>query len=238
MIGISAPSMGSGSVSSQSGSAWRAGSPGAALAQEHDVGDDARAFALEGVRRQADRPEEIGPVGEVLADGGVLLVEREMAGDQGQDAAGLQGVERLGEEEVVQRQPLAAVVELDVGKRHVADHGVDAALGQLRVAEVLDADVVGGVKRAGDAAGDGVQLDADEAHALRGEGHEVAGAAARLEDGGLAWDAEAAEGLVHGADDGGRRVEGVEGGALGAVVFLGREQHVELSPRACQPASL
>ena len=28
---------------------------------------------------------------EVLADGGVLLVEREMRGDQGQDAAGLQG---------------------------------------------------------------------------------------------------------------------------------------------------
>ena len=92
--------------------------------------------------------------GEVLADGGVLLVEREMAGDQGQDAAGLQGVDRLGEEEVVQRQLLAAIVELHVGKRHVADHGVDAALGQLRVAEVLDADVLVGVEGPGDAAGD------------------------------------------------------------------------------------
>ena len=38
----------------------------------------ARALALEGVGRQADRPEEVGLRGEVLADGGVLLVEREV----------------------------------------------------------------------------------------------------------------------------------------------------------------
>ena len=33
---------------------------------------------------------------------------------------------------------------------------------------------------------------------------------------------------MHGRDDGGRGVEGVEGGALGAVVFLGREQRFQL----------
>ena len=37
-----------------------------------------------------------------------------------------------------------------------------------------------------------------------------------------------AEGLVHGRDDGGRGVEGVEGGAFGAIVFVGREQRFEL----------
>ena len=36
---------------------------GRALAQEHDVGDDGGALALEGVGGQADRPEEIGPLG-------------------------------------------------------------------------------------------------------------------------------------------------------------------------------
>ena len=36
--------------------------------------------------------------------------------DQRQHAAGLQGVDRLGEEEIVQRQLLAAIVELDVGE--------------------------------------------------------------------------------------------------------------------------
>ena len=44
---------------------------------------------------------------------------------------GFRASTRLGEEEIVQRQLLAAIVELHVGERHVADHGVDAALGQL-----------------------------------------------------------------------------------------------------------
>ena len=99
---------------------------------------------------------------EILADGGILLVEREMGRDQGQHAAGLQGVDGLGEEIIVQGQLLAVIVELEVGEGHVADHRVDAVLGQLGVAEVLDADVVFGVERPGDAAGDGIQFDADE----------------------------------------------------------------------------
>ena len=66
--------------------------------------------------------------------------------DQCQHAAGLQGVDGLGEEVVVQGELLAVVVELQVGERHVADHGVDAVLGQLRVAEVLDADVLVGMQ--------------------------------------------------------------------------------------------
>ena len=54
------------------------------------------------------------------------------------------------------------MLELDVGKRHVPDHGVDAALGEQRVAKVLDADVVGGVKRAGNSPGEGIEFDADK----------------------------------------------------------------------------
>ena len=187
-----------------------------------------RAFALEGVGGQADRPEEIRLLGQVLADGGVLLVEREMAGDQGQDAAGLQGVERLGDEEIVQRQLLAAVVELDVGKRQVADHGVDAALGQLGVAEILDADVGSGCRARAmrpEMRSSSTPMNRMPSGAMA---HEIAGAAARLQHGGVAGHAEAGERLVHGRDDGGRGVEGVEGGAFGRVVFLGREQRFQL----------
>ncbi len=127
-----------------------------AFAKKHDVGDDAGSLVPEGVRRQPDRAQEVRPLRQVLADGRVLLVEREMAGDQGEDAAGLQRVNRLGEEEVMQRQPLAGVLELDVGERHVADHGVDASFGQAGIAEVFDADIGRRVERAGDPAGDGV----------------------------------------------------------------------------------
>ena len=156
------------------------------LAQENDVGDDGRAFALEGVGWQADGPDEIGLRAEIFADGGILFVEREMRRDQGQHAAGLQGVDGFGEEVIVQGQLLAAIVELEVGERHVADHGVDPVLGQLGVAEILDADVLVGMQRLGDAAGDGIQLDADEARPFLALAHEIAGAAAWLQDRGVA----------------------------------------------------
>jgi len=125
---------------------------GRALPQEEDVGHDRRAFALESVRGEPDRADEIRLGSQVLAHGGVLLVEREVCGDQCEDAAGLQGIDRPGEEVVVQRQLPAAEGEFRVGERHVADHAVHAALGQARVAEVLDADVLIGVEGAGDAA--------------------------------------------------------------------------------------
>ena len=61
-------------------------------------------------RLKASEGRRIAPTksafGQILADGGVLLVEREVAGDQGQHAAGLQGVDGLGEEVIVQRQLL------------------------------------------------------------------------------------------------------------------------------------
>ena len=113
---------------------------GAAFAQEHDVGDHGGSLAFEGVGGQADRPEEVGPLGEVLADGGVLLVQREMRGDHGEHAAGLQGVGRLGDEVVVQREALPVVFQLHVGEGHVADHRVERR--QPGVAEILDADVL------------------------------------------------------------------------------------------------
>ena len=84
-----------------------------------------------------------------------------------------------------------------------------------------------GVQGSGDAAGDGIQLDADEACSRLALAHEIAGAAAWFQDRGVGGHAEAGDGLVDGRDDGRRRVEGVEGGALGAVVFLGREQRLQ-----------
>ena len=58
--------------------------------------------------------------------------------------------------------------------------------------------------------------------------HEIAGAAAGFQDRGVAGHAQAGDRLVDGSDDGRRRIEGVEGGAFGAVVFLGRKQRFQL----------
>ena len=100
------------------------------LAKEDDVGHHGGSFAFEGIRRQPNGPHEVGLGGEVFANRGVLLVEREMRGHQRHHPAGFQGVDRLGEEVVVKRILLPLVVELDVRERDVADNGVDAVLGQ------------------------------------------------------------------------------------------------------------
>ena len=97
-----------------------------------------------------------------------------MGCNQRQRSAGLERIDRLGEAEVVQRQFLSAVVELHVGERHVADHRVDAALRQPRVAEAFDADVLMGVDCLGDTTGNLVQFNADETMSGPSVAHEVA----------------------------------------------------------------
>ncbi len=128
----------------------------------------------------------------------------------------------------MQHQPPAAVVDLHVGERRVADDGIDAALGQPGVAEILDADVGVGVQGTGDAARHGIQLDADEPHASRGLGHEVADAAAGFEHRGPVGHAEAGQGGVHGRHDDGRGEELAERRPLGRIVLLFGEQGFEL----------
>ena len=49
----------------------------------------------------------------------------------------------------MQGEARPVVVQPEIGERHIADDGVDAVLGQARVAEVFDADVVAGVAARG-----------------------------------------------------------------------------------------
>src|SRR5579884_1957458 len=141
-----------------------------------------------------------------------------MARHQAQYAARLQGVDGLGKKEVMQGQLLAVIVELEIGERHIADHGVDAVFGQLAVAKVLDADVVLRIERPGDAAGDAVQLDADELRSRPCLAHEIADAATRLQDGGVGRDSQPANGVMDGGNNGRRGVESVKGSA-GALSY-------------------
>src|SRR5690606_9188405 len=71
------------------------------------------------------------------------------------------------------------------------------------------------------------QLHADEAEVAGGMAEEVAGAAARLQDGGPVRDPEAVQRGKHGADNDWGSVEGIERGPLGARVFVGIEQALQ-----------
>ena len=53
------------------------------------------------------------------------------------------------------------IVEGQISKRYVADHGVELVVGESRVTKVLNADVMFGVQRLGDAPGDRIEFDPD-----------------------------------------------------------------------------
>ena len=200
---------------------------GRTFTQEHDVGDHRSPFFLESIRGQPNRADEVGLGTEILADRGIHSVQGKMRCDHCQDAARLQRVNGLGEEIIVQRQLLTVIVELQVRERHVADSGVDAPFGQLRVAEILDTDVVVGMQQLGDAAGNAVELNTDKAHFLGGMSYEVARAATRFEHLGIGRDAQMSEGVMDGLDHRKGRVKRVECGPLRRRVFFRGEQLFE-----------
>ena len=184
-----------------------------ALAEEDDVGNDGRALILEGLVGQADRAEEVGLRRQIFAGAPVQLVEREPAGDERQHAAGRKRVNRLGEEIIVQGKPVRAMLVADVRERHVADHSVDGR--KAAVPEIFDPDIMAGIERAGDPAGNAIHLDADKAHAGRRRSHEAPGSASRLKHERAGRQPETVEPGESRAHDDRRRVEGVEGRAPG-----------------------
>ena len=72
----------------------------------------------------------------------VLFVQGVVAGHQGQHATRLQGVEGLGQKEVMQGEARPGILEPEISEGHIADDGVDAVLRQARIAEVFNADVM------------------------------------------------------------------------------------------------
>ncbi len=135
-----------------------------ALAQEDDVGGDHRSGVLhERIARQADRTNEVCPVGEVFPRAGIQLVHGAGAGDERQQAARSDGIERLGKEIIVKQEALLVLwIALDrhVSKRRIADYEVVAVLGQPGLGEIVLAHAVIGIQILGDARGDVIELNA------------------------------------------------------------------------------
>ena len=210
-----------------------------AAAQQQDVAQRLGSrLALERLGRQAHRAQELGLLGQGAAGRGRVLVERVAAGEHRDDAAGAHGLDALPDEVIVDRH----AVDLDVAAvGDVADRGVEGGGGDPALLEAGGGDVRLGAERLRDARRNRVQLHAVEVQGEVGrrQAHEVAGAAARLEDGGglvAPADAGLAQRVVDGADDGRRRVEGGEDGmALGRELVLAQqlpEPVADLAPLA------
>ena len=204
-----------------------------ALLQENDVAGHFRSgVPLEGVVRQADGPNEIGALCQVLSDAGVFLVQSAFAGNERHNTAGPHLVQRLSEEIVVD-QPVVLVVpfiqHFEIPKGDVAHGYIKKAVGHLHSFKAVYGNVGILVKLARNPPGNGIQLYAIgfAARQICGEqAKEITGAAGWLQNVPLGK-AHLSEGLIDSPDDHRRRVKGGEGAGPGRCVFLRIQQRFQ-----------
>ena len=203
------------------------------LEEQYVRHDTCAGVALEGISRQPDRAQQVGPGSHILPHGVRLFVHRATGGHDGHHAARTHQVDGPCDEVVVNQEVIAVILlvhHLERTEGHVADHHVEEIVREGGLLKALHGYGVLLVELLGDPAGDAVQLHAvhpGDAHALRQHTHEVAHAATRLQDVALP-EAHAVQGVIHGTDDRGRRVKGVECGSPRRLVFLRGERRLDL----------
>ena len=199
------------------------------LLQEQDVGDHlGPGIGFEGVVWQPDGPQQLGPLSQIPAHGGILGVHCVAGGYKGHHAAGAHLIQRLGEEIVVDVEAqliVGTVVYLVLSEGDVA-HGQVIEVPPVGGLKPRHRDVGLGVELPGNASRNAVQLHAVQpafCHALREHPEEVAHTHRRLQN-VAGTKAHAFHGLIDGADDSGAGVVGVQGGGPGGSVFLRGQQ--------------
>ena len=199
------------------------------LLQEEDVGDHfGSGIGLEGIVGQPDGPQQLGPLGQIPAHGGILGIHCVAGGYKSHHAAGAHLIQRLGKEIIVDVEAqliVGTVVYLVLSEGDVA-HGQVIEVPPVGGLKARHRDVGLGVKLSGDATRNTVQFHAIQpafCHAFREHPEEVAHTHRRLQN-IAALEAHAFHGLIDGADHGGAGVVGVEGGGPGRSVFLRGQQ--------------
>src|SRR5699024_7142588 len=136
---------------------------------EDDVGHHIGAgIDTERIVGQPDDPQQVGPLGQILAGGGVLGIHRVPAGDKSHHAARTNLVQGLGKEIVVDRKSqlvVVFVVDLVVPERNISYSQIIKVL-LLGGLKARHRDVCLRVQLSGNAATDGIQLYAIQAAAL------------------------------------------------------------------------
>ena len=134
----------------------------AALLQEQNVGSDLRTGSgFERIIWQTDGTEKVGSLGNVLSDGGILLVHGALAGDECHHATGPHFVQSAGKEIVMNKKIVLVVFliqNLERPKGHIANGHIKEAVRQVGFLKALDRNAVFLVELLGNAPGNTVQL--------------------------------------------------------------------------------
>ena len=111
------------------------------LLQNKNVRNDFRpGISLKGVVRQTDSTKQVSSLSNILADSGVFLIHRSLAGDESHYAARTELVQGLGEEVVVNEKLVLIVTlvrNLKIPKRHIADDAIEEAVRQTGFLKAL-----------------------------------------------------------------------------------------------------
>ena len=203
------------------------------LLQKQDVGHHiGPGIGAESVVGQADGSQQLGPLGQIPAHGGILGVHCITGGHKGHHAARPHLVQRFCEKVVVNVETqfvVGFVVHLILSERDVTDGKVIEVppVGGLKSCH---GDVGLGVELLCNPATDGIQFHAVQTaagHALRQHPEEIAHTAGRFQNVAGA-EAHLFYRVVDGADHSGAGVVGVEGGGPGRFIFLRGQQFLQL----------
>ena len=204
------------------------------LLQENDVGDYFRpGVGLERIVGQADSPQQLGPLGQIPAHGGILGVQGITGGEKRHNAARTHLVQRLGKEIIVDVEAqlvVSRVIDRILTKGHVADCHIKKAVWKVYLFKPAHSDPGLWIEEGRDAPGDAVQLHTVELtarHGLRQQAEEVADAAGGFQNVAL-LEAEIAQGLIDRLDNHGAGVVGVQGGGPGGGVLCLIQQPLQL----------
>ena len=203
------------------------------LLQEKNVRHHIRSgIGTERIVGQTDGPQQLRPLGDVLADFRRLFIHGVTGGHESNHAARTHLIQRLCEEVIVNRKTelvVSPVIHLILSKRYVAHRKVKK-VPAVRGFKARQGNVCLGIELLGDAAGDAVQLHAVQTaapHFLRQHPEEIAHAHGRLQD-VASFESHVAHRVVDGLDNSRAGVVSVQGGGSCRLIFLRGQQILQL----------
>ena len=200
------------------------------LLQEQNVSNHARVgIALERIIRQTNRTYQIGAVGKVLTDRGILLIHRTAGRYHCHHTARTHKVKALGDKIIVDEEIVAVIPLIRyfvIAERYVAHNTVKKAVRELHRFKALHRNLVFLVQLLCNTARNAVQLHTvhpNLLHAVRHQTHEIADTTGRFQH--IAFgQSHIAQGFIHCLDDRRGSVKRVQRTGTGFLILICREQ--------------
>ena len=155
-----------------------------ALLQKYNIRDCFRSRrCLKSRIRQADCSEKVCTGGDIPSDGRVLLIQRPLTCNKGNDTSGAHLVKRFGEKEIMNEEVVPVIpliLHLELSERDISDCDIKKAVRVCGVFKSRDRNVLPLIQLLRDTTGNAVKLHTVKTgftHALRHKSHKVSDAA-------------------------------------------------------------